>query len=89
VRRSVGVALARDLDDLTAIEEHVGRLGAVAAGDDHDLGAEGVYGAGQRDRAGELGVVVEAVRRLIGDSSPLTARSTDESPRSMYVTAAR
>jgi hypothetical protein len=39
VGRAVLVALARDVLELGAVEEHVGRVGAVAAGDDDGLGA--------------------------------------------------
>ena len=39
VRGAVGVALAGDLDERVAVEEHVGRLVAVAAGDDDGAAA--------------------------------------------------
>ena len=57
VRGAVGVPLARDQVDAVAVEQHVGGLLAVAAGDHDDVGAEGV------ERAGQLLDVARARRR--------------------------
>jgi hypothetical protein len=59
VRGAVGVALAGDLDQPLAVVEEVGRLVAVAAGDDDRPRPERVDGAGQLGGAGVGGQVRE------------------------------
>src|SRR5882724_594336 len=47
VRGSVGMAFARELDDLITVEEHVRALLAVPTGDDHDPCTERMDASGQ------------------------------------------
>ena len=101
VRGAVGVALARELDEPLAVEEQVGRLVAVPAGDDDDPRAERVDRARELPRpsrprprrrratraSGTFGVTTVARGRSSVDAAPSARpRSSSRAPDSATIT---